>query len=266
MSRKHARNGGMGLPLDRQELMFPWRDRMPSRWRMLGAFSLSLLFFTVLLTTVRVRISPTNTWIERKASVIQIPAGAEGREWSLKALEGGPFPTRFEPSDWPGITISESTALKESAAARPAYQPELRDLPSPPPSRVTALTDKGERFFPPSPQQTQPPTEPKAWKTVPVLYAASNLPEGSLPDKLPPFPNAIDAKIMAEPWRFMIRLQPGGGVADCLPLNGADRPGAAELEAWVRLVRFPSALSTSHPWITVDVGFLNQPDHGPDPR
>jgi hypothetical protein len=31
-------------------------------------------------------------------------------------------------------------------------------------------------------------------------------------------------------------------------------------------VRFPPALSTTHPWITVDVGFLNQPDHGPDPR
>ena len=148
MSRKHARNGGPGLPLDRQELMFPWRDRMPSRWRMLGAFSLSLLFFTVLLTTVRVRIAPTNTWIERKASVIQIPAGAEGREWSLKALEGGPFPTRFEPSDWPGIAISESTALKDSAATRPFYNPQLRDLPSPPPSRVAALQTKANGFSP----------------------------------------------------------------------------------------------------------------------
>jgi broad specificity phosphatase PhoE len=74
------------------------------------------------------------------------------------------------------------------------------------------------------------------------------------------------AAMASTPWRFLIRLLPGGGVADCTSLTGSEEPGANDIEAWLRQMTFGPATYQRSPWIAVAVHFTNQPADGTDAR
>lgn len=249
------------------EFLFAWRDRSASSWNLIGAVAIALVLFVLLLSIVRVRLTTPARWIEHKAAVIQLTGEVDGRAWTLRAMEGGPFPTRFDPTTWPASRQAEADAIRSATLLRKPHEPRLLDLPDPPPLRLPTLAEKGERFFPtPAPQDHRPPPNATPWRTLPVIQPLAVLPEGSLPDPPPAFTGTIDAETAAESWRFLIRLRPDGGVAECLPLTGAGRPGGDSLAAWLRSMKFPPALHSTHPWFAIAIGFTNQPADGPDPR
>jgi hypothetical protein len=68
-------------------------------------------------------------------------------------------------------------------------------------------------------------------------------------------------------WRFLVRLNPDGGVAECVSLEKGGEAGAPELEAWLHQIQFKPELGKPFRWIAVGIGFTNQPvADGPDAR
>lgn len=251
VSIKHKRR-------DAPAWVFNWRQ--PGRPTL--AYWLAVLVagggFALLLTTVSIRISPPLKWAAPKATVMHVGSDEIGRALTLRAREGGPFPSRMRPSEWEGAAALERTLLGVSRWTPPRYVPVLRDLPDdePEPLRLAA---RGEPVLPKRrPAQTAPPA-PVKLRLVPVLHPLSGIRAEELPVTLPPMEGAVDAAMTAEPWRFLVRLDASGRVRDCVSLAGGDENGPSPMEAWLRRVTFNASPGTPSRWIAVGVGFANQP-------
>lgn len=220
--------------------------------------------FSLFAATVRVRVSAPQQWIERKASIIHLPSVGDGAMWALRAKEGGPFPSRFEPREWEELSgLGNAAALVLRGAGIP-YQPALRELPADEGPVRLDLAAKDERVFPKrAPRPSPPPPEGEA-KLSPVLFPLSGIPMESMPAVLPPFAAPVDAAMAAGAWRFLIRLRPDGGVAECVPM--IDQAGGQALADWLRRIDFGAETAKKSPWIGIGVGFANLTADGPDAR
>jgi hypothetical protein len=217
------------------------------------------------LNSIRVRVDPPTPWATHKASIIHITDDADGRALSLRAREGGPFPSRFEPSEWESAATIEQAAFQVARGGPPPYVPALRNLPAEKIPPVT-LAAKGEPTLPKlSPEFLATPL-PAILKLAPVLYPLSGITLAAMPLTLPSFDDAVNAAMTAEPWRFLLKLDSAGNVQDCVSLAGDDEAGPPPLVAWLRRVPFPPEPAKPVRWIAVGVGFTNQPADGPDAR
>lgn len=242
-------------------------------WQRLGESPFSRWFatllvaagFTLLLTSVRIRVFPPVSLAASKASVIHVLNDAEGRALTLRAREGGPFPSRFELSDWEGAADLERAAFEAARWSPPPYAPVLRDLPEEVVPRLR-LSTKGGAVLP---ERRSPrgagPAGAKA-TLAPVLYPLSGISAAEMPRDLPRFDGAVDATVTAEPWRFLVRLDSGGNVKECVSLAGGDEAGPSPLEVWLQRVSFNPAPAVPSRWIAVGVGFTNQSSDGTDAR
>ena len=256
VSRKHQR---MAAP----EWVFRWRKLKESVWRQTAAALIVAGVFAVFLTSIHIRVTPPAPWAGQKAAVIQVTADAVGRALTLRAQEGGPFPSRFSPAEWEGASALEQAALEGARWRPPAYVPVLRELPDELAPRI-ALAAKGEATLPKL--RTGPLAVPPTVKLrlAPRLYPLSGITVAAMPRELPPFAAPVDAALTAAPWRFLVRLNAAGNVLDCVSLAGGDDRGLAPLEGWLRHVSFNPAADAPSRWIAVGVGFTNQPADGPD--
>lgn len=256
VSRKHKR---MAAP----DWVFIWRRPKASVGRQMAAILIVAGVFSFFLTSVHIRVTPPAPWSAQKASVIQVATDAVGRALTLRAREGGPFPSRFAPSEWAGAAAMEQAALEVASWRPPAYVPVLRELPddlTPP----LALAAKGVATLPKM-RGAAPTVLPTVQlRLAPLLYPLSGISAAAMPRELPPFKGAVDATMTAAPWRFLVRLNAAGNVLDCVSLSGGDDLGLAPLEVWLRHVSFTPAPDSPSRWISVGVGFTNQPADGPD--
>jgi hypothetical protein len=221
--------------------------------------------FALFLTSVRIRVASPTPWATHKASVIHVTDDAEGQALTLRAREGGPFPSRFEPSAWPNAVAMEQAAQEVARWTPPPYVPVLRDLPAELTPPVT-LAAKGVSTLPKlSPESPAAPLAMKL-RLAPVLDPLSGITPAAMPGELPPFDQAVDATMTAEPWRFLLRLDSAGKVSECVSLAGGDEAGPSRLEAWLRRVSFIPEPAKPSRWIAVGVGFANQPANGTDAR
>jgi hypothetical protein len=221
--------------------------------------------FAFCLNSVRIRVDPPTPWATHKASIIHITDDADGRTLSLRAREGGPFPSRFEPSEWESATTIEQAAFQVAHRGPPPYVPVLRNLPTKRIPPVT-LAAKGESTLPKlTPEFLATPLSP-ILKLAPVLYPLSGIPLTAMPHTLPPFDDAVNVAMTAEPWRFLLKLDSAGNAQDCVSLTGGDEAGPPPLVAWLLHVPFPPEPAKPVRWIAVGVGFTNQPADGPDAR
>ena len=208
-------------------------------------------------------MTPPTPWAIQKASLIHVTDDAVGRALTLRAREGGPFPSRFDPSEWEGATILEQAALAGTGWSPPPYVPVLRDLPADPTSPL-AFAARGKATLPKlRPESLTAPPVTKL-RLAPVLYPLSGITAAAMPRELPPFDGVVDAIMTAAPWRFLLRLNAAGNVLEGVSLAGGDEGGLAPLEAWLRRVSFNSAPGQPSRWLAVGVGFTNQPADGPD--
>ena len=248
---------------DNHQWVFRWRPLRQPLFPKLFAVALVGGAFTYLITSVRVRVNGLEKSTPRKASVIFLRGDAQGRALSLRAQEGGPFPSRFGLSQWGGLAALEATAMDGIRFQPPAYEPKLEDLP--PQSRIEPqeFAAKGSRFFPTRPQAPDQAPDPANLKLAPVLYPLSG---EALPSDLPAFDAAVDAAMSAASWRFLLHLNPAGGVVECVSLENGGEPGALELEKWLRKIPFKPEPGKPFRWIAVGIGFTNQPADGTDAR
>lgn len=241
------------------EWVFHWR-RQPgnpalSKWL---AVVVAGGLFALVLTAVRVSVSPPVKWAAPKAAVIYTNDDAEGRALAQRAREGGPFPSRFLPFEWEGAAAVEQTILEAARWTPPPYVPSLRGLPDapPPPLRLAA---RGEPVLPTRRPASAATPVPVKTILVPVIYPLSGIQQSEFPMDLPPIPDRVDATMSTGTWRFLVRLDSSGHVWDCVSLADGDEAGTSLLEGWLRLLKFSSAPNEPSRWIAVGVGFANQP-------
>lgn len=215
--------------------------------------------FAMLLSGVEIRVSQPVRWAAPKATVIHVPDNADGRALRLRAREGGPFPSRFLPSEWDGTAALEQAALGAARWTPPPYVPVLRDLPDQLPPAPVPLASRGEPVFPKRPPPAAVAPAPANLTLVPVIYPLSGIRADEIPRDLPPIDGPPDASVTAETWRFLVRLDAAGHVLDCISLAGGDEVGPPAMEAWLRRVAFKPDPAKSSRWIAVGLGFTNQP-------
>lgn len=247
------------------EWIFPWRPLGESPLPKWSATLLAAGAFVFLVASIRIRVTAPTPWAARKATLIHVAEDAAGRALTQQAREGGPFPSRFDPADWDGRAALENEVMQAARWSPPPYVPTLRDLPKDSTPRTT-LAAKGSPVLPKrATHKTAPPVSPDLHLS-PVLYPLSGIAPAAMPGGLPPFTGAVDEKVTAEPWRFLLRLNSDGQVQDCVSLAGGDDAGPAPLQDWLRGVIFQADPAKPSRWISVGVGFTNQSAHGPDAR
>lgn len=255
------------LPTTLPEWMFAWRSRARSYFPMLAAIALVSLVTAILLGTLRVEILVPKPMAPRKASLIYLTNDEQGRALALLAQEGGPFPSRFQPSQWEGLATMEAAAMEEArAAASPPYVPSLRELPADDEIPAIELASKGLPVFPKRTSVLRAAPDPAKMKLAPTLFPLSGISLEQIPAPLPPFAGTVDGPMTAATWRFLVRLNPQGGVVECVSLENGGEAGAPELSTWLKSIRFPTAEGDAFRWIAVAVGFSNQPADGPETR
>jgi hypothetical protein len=254
-------------PTTPPEWVFVWRGRTRTYFSTLAAIALVSLATAVLLGTLRVKIAVPQPMAPRKASMIYLTNDEQGRALALRAQEGGPFPSRFQPSQWEGLATMEAAAMAEArAAASPPYVPALRELPLDDKIPALELASKGRPVFPKRTPVLRAAPDPAKMKLAPTLYPLSGIAPGQIPAQLPPFAGTVDGPMTAATWRFLVRLNPEGGVVECVSLANGGEAGALELSNWLQSIRFQAADGDAFRWIAVAVGFSNQPADGPDAR
>lgn len=251
------------------EWVFSWRRPKASRFPKWFATLLVGAAFAFLLTSVHIRVVPPTPWASRKASLIRVTDDTDSRALTLRAREGGPFPSRFEPSEWMGIASIEKASLAATRWSPPPYVPTIRDLPDQEPAPTLRLATKGEPVFPRHAPKQQSTGQPAKLKLAAVLYPLSGITAAAIPNNLPSFDGTVDATMTAEPWRFLIQLTPAGNVMHCVSLTDADEAGvkrSEQLATWLRRVQFNPEPGKPSRWIAVGVGFTNQAANGTESR
>ena len=243
------------------EWVFQWRLTMGSPIHKWGAILLVGGGFAFFLTSARIRVVPPTPWATHKATVIHVTDDAEGRTLTLRAREGGPFPSRFDPLAWQEAVAMERAAFAATRWTPPPYTPELRKLPDEVTPQVK-LAAKGEPVLPKLRPLAEVASSTVKLRPTPELYPLSGPAAAALPHELPDFDEVVDAALTAEPWRFLMRLDAAGYVQDCVSLAGGDEAGLPPLEAWLRRVSFNPEPTKPSRWIVVGVGFSNQPADG----
>jgi hypothetical protein len=248
----------------RTALLFRWRGQPKAAFPKLLPLVLATLAFAVLLGFVRVKVAAPQFNIASKASLIQLPAAGEGVAWALRAKEGGPWLAKYNPADWSAYPALDAEVLQATRIPAQPYVPVLRQLPPPEPAKPQLLAAIGEPVLPRRIAAAAVHHDAAACHLAPVLYPLSALGAVGLPQALPPFTAEIDAAMAAADWRFLLRLHPAGGVADCVSLTKA--AGVGLLERWLRGVTFDPKLAAGGGWLAIGIEFNNQPINGTDTR
>lgn len=238
--------------------VFPWKPLgRPISARWLPFFLVSGVFALMLLY-LHVQVIPPKPLSALKASMIYANDDAQGVALALRAREGGPFPSRFEPQSWSGAAALEYELV---AAGRPEpapYVPTLRELVHVPlPSKV-ALAAEAQPMWPKRAPADYSDIPTPVLRPTPVIYPLSAAAGTESVGKLPPFNAAVDAAMVAESWRFLMQLDSTGNVLECVSLAGGDQPGLTALTAWLRTISFKPDPKKMSRWIAVGVEFNNQ--------
>lgn len=247
------------------DLVFRWRP-IKSQWfpKLLAMAFAGVAF--ALLMTLRIRVEVPEKPSPQRAAVIYLGNDAQGKALTLRAQEGGPFPAKFRLSQWQGLAELERSAMEAARFQPGPYVPPMQQLPAENQLQPLELAAKGQAFFPTrSPAASDSPA-PARLKLAPVLYPLAGISHESMPSELPAFDAAVDGVLSASSWRFLVRLNPEGGVVECVSLEKGGEAGAAELEAWLHRIQFKPEPANPFRWIAVGIGFTNQPTDGTDAR
>ncbi len=248
------------------EWVFSWKPLgrpMSARWL---PFLLMSGLFALMLAYLHVQVIPPKPWSAIKASMIHAGNDEQGVALALRAREGGPFPSRFEPQEWSGAAPLEQ-AVADAGGRDPApYVSALRELAHAPLSSRVPLAAEALPMMPKRQPAIPVETPAPKLKPTPVIFPLSATAGAEVVGKLPPFNSAVDAVMSAESWRFLMQLDAAGNVLECVSLAGGDEPGLMELSSWLRMISFKPDPKKTIRWIAVGVGFTNQSADEPEPR
>lgn len=249
-------------PTHTPQWVFGWQATKSPWFPKFAALVVGGALFAFLVTMVRIPMTTFGKMASQKGSFIYL---RDDGALALKAREAGPFPSRFEPAAWQGFAELDQAALAAAKLPQIPYTPEMKDLLLE--DRVPALefSAKGKSFFPARAPVILEAFAPDESTLVPTLYPLAAENAAVIPGGLPPFPGLVSAEMTSLSWRFLVRLNPAGSVAECVSLGRGADDGAAALEEWLRQVKFSTNPDQSSRWIAVGIGFINQAADGTDP-
>lgn len=248
------------------DLIFRWRPAKSPWFPKLLALAFAGVALTLLMT-VRVRVVAPEKSTPQRAAVIYLRDDAQGRDLSLRAQEGGPFPARFTLPQWEGLAELENRAMEAARFQPEPYVSPIRELPAANQLQPQELAAKGKSFFPQRPPTVTEAPVPAKVKLAPALYPLAGISNDTMPRELPPFDGVVDGEMSSSSWRFLVRLNPDGGVVECVSLvEKIGEARAPELEAWLHRIQFKPEPGQPFRWIAVGIGFTNQPADGTDAR
>lgn len=263
MSR--ATNNSIRL-VDTPEWIFRWSPRRQPLVSKIIALLFAGGFFLYLITSVRIRVVPPEKSTPRRASVIYLNDDVEGINLTLNAREGGPFPSRFDLSQWVGIDKLEEAGMNLAKFQPPLYHPQVDGILFESGIKPEDLAAKGERFFPIYRQAPISTPEMIPRQLAPVLSALSEVSKEAFPEHFPIFEGQVDAAMAAGTWRFLLRINSAGTVVEAVSIEKGGEAGLLALEKWLRQIRFKPEKGKSFRWAAVGIEFINQVAHGSDPR
>ena len=239
--------------------VFSWRPTGEAWFPKWFALLVVGLGFGVLLTSVRIRVIPPAPWAARKASVIQVRDDSDGRALRVRASEGGPFPSRFDPASWEGAAAIEREILRISRGMAEPVRPVLREVEVSEQPVRPMLAARGEPVLP-----KRIAIDPVALNIPPLGYVPELIPRSGIsvtemPGELPPFDGPVAHAMTEETWNFLVRIDKRGAVSDCLSMSGSDRADLSGLMRWLRLVTFQPRSIAFDRWMVVGVRFVNRP-------
>jgi len=249
-------------PLGTPEWMFPWRRSESAFFSTLFAAIIGGGLFALAYASVNVKLSVPRPQVPRKASFIYLTNSSEGRALALKAQEGGPFPSRFRPTQWEGMAELEASLMATTRLPQEIYFTQLKPLPETPLAQNVPLLLEPEMVFPKSVPTDKLLENAGRVKLTPQLFPLSGIKAQDLPNPLPDYLGGVEGAVAAASWRFLLELDANGKVGECISLEKGGDPGALELQKWLQSIRFPAASSPSARWISVGIGFTNQADNG----
>jgi hypothetical protein len=252
ISMKHMRK-------EAPQWVFSWRSAGEAWFPKWFALFVVAAFFALLLTSVRIRVIPPAPWAARKASVIQVVDDSEGRALRVRASEGGPFPSRFDPSAWEGAAAIDREILRISRGAAPPARPALRDFPAREWVTRPMLAASGELVLPQRIDTSAVHPEFPPVVSVPDLLPRSGISLAEMPEELPPFEGPVVQAMTEETWNFLLRIDHRGAVSESLSLSGGDRADLTGLARWLRQLQFRPGKRDTERWIAVGVRFVNRP-------
>lgn len=249
-----------------QKSVFQWRNIEPPLIPRLIALAFGVAIFAFLIGTVRVLVMAPEKISSRKASVIYLRDDAAGRAWTLRAKEGGPFPSRSKVSQWPGLAALESAAMEAARYRPPPYVAAVEALPRANELESLPLATAGTGFLPQHDPPAALPPELIPGMLAPMVYPLAGIPAEAIPTELPPFDAPILAEMAAISWRLLARLDATGRVVECVSLAKGSPDGATALERWLAQISFPPDPQAQSRWIAVRIAFINQSIDGNHPR
>lgn len=243
-------------------LIFAWRVGDTFHVATWLSVVIVILLGALLLGTVKVRVVPPPRIIERKASMVLVPDTAEGRAWTVRAEEEGPFPARFRLAE-SDVVREMSEEIFQEQVTRAPYRSALRGFPPDSGPGAVQIAARGERVFPPQPALEPLAVEARPTPLQPVLTLLAKLPADARPRELPPFPETITPEMAATTWQYLVEIGEGGRALRCVALDGGKPDGeedefARTLGSWLCQVHFgPGAAKAG--WVGVGISFSRTP-------
>lgn len=246
------------------EWVFSWRVFRDAWLPKASAYLLVTGGFIILLTFFRIRVAPPTPWASDKASVIHVTNDEDGRTLKIRAREGGPFPSRFDPAEWPEAAAAEQKLLTATGAGAPR-PPTLMRLAYDQPHEPPLLPSARDPVLPKRRSTIEPPPSSSGLRATPQLHPLSGITPKAMPAELPVFDAPVDPAMNAGFWRFLLHLDAAGNVLDCVSLAGGDEPGLAAISFWLRRISFGRDAQNNSRWIALGLSFANLPATPPKP-
>lgn len=242
----------------RSEWVFDWKGRSATPLSTWLSIVLVAGIFAMALVSLRVKLVQPVEWQAPQASVIHLRGEGWSRPWVTEARAKGPFPSRFEPSEWSGVDGMQASLRELSKPRIATHQPRL--LPFPDPGiQAPRMARRGEPVLPYRPLKIDEPDVAGELKVVPVIHPLDGIRADELPEKLPAWDLPLGEKLTGRAWKFLLELDSDGRVLQLVSLAGGQELSPRELSTWLRGVVFATKERRKEGprWVAIALEFEN---------
>ncbi len=237
--------------------IYPWRDKGSFYYGMWLGLLIAGGFFVFAFTFIQVQMPVMATWSAPQGEVIQVSDDdAVGRWLIQKAQEEGPYPSRYEPTEWDGGNDLEQLLMRSVRQELTSYSPSLKVLPEEKP-KLAKIAVYGEPLLPERELKVGDIEPTVMMEMVPSLFSISGLGQDEMPVDVPNIPGKLDPAVALENSRFLLRLDGRGKVLDCLSMAGRIEVQLTPVQNWLKGLSFGPSSDRAERWVAVGVRFEN---------
>lgn len=229
-------------------LAFSWRVPVSSTGSFVVAFLMVALVAVGLATAVRVRIGGGAREEPRQGTLVLVPQDRGGAALERRAIEAGPFPSRWNPAADPAYVALRREALRAATESGVPYRPQMVE------GGESVLQDRGTPEFEgsalpalPGGEALDPPAGPRE-----VTLGVRTL-DGAPGVRFTHAVLAFEAPVAGElvGRRFVVEYDAEGRVLDVVALT--PRPGQSSVVQWLLRGRV-AGNEGSAGWMSVETG------------